>query len=849
MMKLAFVAMSLVVGAIASKAADEVRRVILPERLERGNTAVVPLSPVDSAAWIAPAGKTVPKGGLFLKFRKEFDADGVTPLRFHVSADERFVLMLDGETVARGPDRGAPDMWFFQSYETIPAKGRHVFDAVVWKMAPGQPPLAQLSWQLGFAFAAEGIYDAQLTTGKARWQVAKLERTAMTKHFYQGGCGAECVVRGRGILSEEPDAKTWTAPVVVRPPIVANPSHSSRKPGWLVYPSQLPAQIAREVRPGRCVAVDDQAFVTNGVYFRERDVWGSNAVFRAESAKDSRRTKFDALLRGNGPLEIPPHASVRFLWNLGDYYCAYPVMKTRGGRGSTIGWSWAEALFVGDCFDWHTVVTDKVRKGLGDRNEFIGKYFYGKEDLFLPEGSAGDFTIPWWNCGVWCLIEVKTGDEPLTIDKVALVETRYPFEPEAYFHCDDESLEEVQRICLRGLQMCMHEMHFDCPYYEQQMYGGDTRLQMMMCQALSPDDALNRQAFRLFEVSQRDNGMISMNYPTTWLQESTSFSQYWGMMLGDYAMWRDNPEWVRARMPAVRRMLFGLERHLDADGYQSGAPGWHFVDWVPDWPSGTAPGHDENRSAIDNLLYLLTLRKAVSVENSIGETELAARWARRADELAARIIARFWCERRGLMADTDTCRVGALADAQEMSRFSEHAQALAILTGVLTPEQEARVAEGLASADYLACCTASFSSYLFEAYFKLGRTDLFLKKLNTWREYVKMGLHTPLEGPGDARSDCHAWSANPLYHLHAGIAGVNPAESGFKSVRIAPQPGPLTWIRSKTSTPRGYVVQDLRFDGDKVEGTVVLPENLAGKCIWRGEVHPLHQGKNTFCIR
>ena len=54
----------------------EVRRVILPERLECGNTAVVPLSPVDSAAWIAPAGKTVPKGGLFLKFRKEFDADG-----------------------------------------------------------------------------------------------------------------------------------------------------------------------------------------------------------------------------------------------------------------------------------------------------------------------------------------------------------------------------------------------------------------------------------------------------------------------------------------------------------------------------------------------------------------------------------------------------------------------------------------------------------------------------------------------------------------------------------------------------------------------------------------------------
>ena len=814
---------------------SEFKRVILPERLERGNTAIVPLSPVDSAAWIAPADRTIPKEGLFLKFRKEFDADGVTPLRFHVSADERFVLMLDGETVVRGPDRGAPDMWFFQSYETVPEKGRHVFDAVVWKMAPGQPPLAQLSCQLGFVFAAEGIYDAQLTTGKARWRVAKLGRTAMTRHFYQGGCGAECVVRGRDILSEEPDAQAWTSPVAVRSPVVPNPSRSSRKPGWLVYPSQLPAQIAHEVRPGRCVAVDDQAFVTNGVRFKSgpHDVWGSNAVFRAESAADPRRAKFDALLRGERPLEIPAHTSVRFLWNLGDYYCAYPVMKTRGGEGATVGWSWAEALFVGDCFDWHTVVTDKVRKGLGDRNEFVGKYFYGKEDRFLPEGPAGRFTVPWWNCGVYCLIEVKTGDAPLTIDRVALVETRYPFEPEAYFHCDDESLEAVQRICLRGLQMCMHEMHFDCPYYEQQMYGGDTRLQMMMCQALSPDDALNRQAFRLFEVSQRDNGMISMNYPTTWLQESTSFSQYWGMMLGDYAMWRDNPEWVRARMPAVRRMLFGLERHLDADGFQSGTPGWYFVDWVPDWPSGTAPGHDGNRSAVDNLLYLLTLRKAAFVETSIGEAELAARWTRRADALAKGIAARFWCERRGLVADTP-----------EMDRFSEHAQALAVLTGVLTPEREARVAEGLASADDLARCTASFSSYLFEAYFKLGRTGLFLKKLDTWRAYVKMGLHTPLEGPGDARSDCHAWSSNPLYHLHTGIAGVNPAEPGFRSVRLAPQPGPLKWIKSKTSTPKGYVVQDLRFEGGKVVGTVTLPPGLAGEFVWRGTATPLVPGEN-----
>ena len=816
--------------------ASEVKRIILPERLTRGNTAIVPMSPIDRAAWIAPADTALPPGGLFLKFRKDFAADGRTPLRFHVSADDRFVLLLDGQVIARGPDRGDPNMWFFQTYETVPEKGSHVFDAIVWKMHEHQSPLAQMGWRLGFVFAAEGAYDAALTTGKAKWRVGRLTGTAMTRYKYPTGVGAECVVSGMDLLREEPAA--FVAPVIVRGPIQPTDSHSSRKAGWLMYPSQLPSQIARAVRPGRCVAVDDQAFVTNGIHFKQgpHDVWGSNAVFRAESATDPRRAAFDALVKGDSPLTVPPHASVRYLWNLDQYYCAYPEMKVAGGKGATVRWGWAEALYVGDCFDWHTVVVDKVRKGLGDRNEFVGKYFYGICDTFLPSGAGASFySAPWWHCGKFCLVEVKTGDEPLTIESVALTETRYPLDPEAYFHCSDESLEAVQAVCLRGLQECMHEMHFDCPFYEQQMYGGDTRLQMKITQVLSPEDGLNRQAFRIFEVSQRDNGMISMNYPTKWLQESTTFSEYWAMMLGDYAMWRDNPVWVRTRMPAVRRLLFNLENHLDADGLQVDPPGWSFVDWVPDWKAGLAPDSQTGVSSINNLLYLLALRQAERVETSIGEGELAERWRRRAEDLAARIVAKFWDERRGLVADTPA-----------RDRFSEHAQALAIITGILTPERRARVIRGLAEDADLARCTASFSSYLFEAYFACGRTDLFLKKLDVWREYVRMGLHTPLEGPGDARSDCHAWSANPVYHLHAGVAGVQPAEPGFRSVRIAPQPGPLSWLKAKTSTPKGYVLTDLRFDGGRAKGTVTLPAGLAGTFAFGGSEIRLAPGENRI---
>ena len=36
--------------------------------------------------------------------------------------------------------------------------------------------------------------------------------------------------------------------------------------------------------------------------------------------------------------------------------------------------------------------------------------------------------------------------------------------------------------------MCAHETYMDCPYYEQMMYVGDTRLEVLTTYAISRDD-------------------------------------------------------------------------------------------------------------------------------------------------------------------------------------------------------------------------------------------------------------------------------------------------------------------------------------------------------------------------
>ena len=55
-------------------------------------------------------------------------------------------------------------------------------------------------------------------------------------------------------------------------------------------------------------------------------------------------------------------------------------------------------------------------------------------DTFLPDGRAGArFTTPWWRAGLWVRLTIETADEPLTIDDIAIVETRLPAKMEASF--------------------------------------------------------------------------------------------------------------------------------------------------------------------------------------------------------------------------------------------------------------------------------------------------------------------------------------------------------------------------------------------------------------------------------
>lgn len=815
--------------ALFGEDSTAVKKVFLPVRQSIGDTGILPQQPIDEAAWIWHpdyARQDIPQvpaavrakirgreehfsarwsGPVFLRFKKEFEAaDG--PLVFHVSADERFELFLDGRRIARGPDRSDVEHWSYATYEVKLTPGKHRLEILCWHIGPFAP-MAQLSFRGGFILKADGNYHDKLSTGKAEWEVARLEGLDLVPPGEGSifGVGAELTACGCGPQWKE---GTYVKAEVVRGPVRKTP-YGESVAGWKLFPSTLPDRLDREVKTGHAVALGSGALARN-------------APVKEEHAGNPELPRWQALIEGKGDVTVPADAEIFLLWDLDDYFCAYPVCEVSGGEGAKITWGWTEALYK------------PGSNAKGNRNEFVGKNFRGMVDTFIADGGkARIFSTHWWRAGRYCLITVKAGASPLVLHRLALNEVRYPLENEGSFASGDPDLKGVIDIGVRGLQMCSHETYMDCPFYEQLMYDGDTRLEMLTTDILAADDRLVKRGIELFDFSRRNWGFVNERFPSYVPQHSPTFSMIWALILNDYAYWRNDKNFVKARAIGLRSMLEHFEPYVNADGLLENLPGWPFMDWVPGWNTGNAPD-GKGLSSLNNLLYVYALQKSAEIEEWLGEPLLAARLRAKASRTAEAIRVKFWDESRGLVADT-----------VDRKHWSEHAQCLALLTDTISGDSAKRCFDGLLKDQELKRTTIYFSFYLMETWRKFGRGDLIVEKLDFWKDLVKEGLKTPVEAPGDTRSDCHAWGSHPLFHLHASVAGIRPTSPGFRTVRIEPQPGKIPKIVSRTPHPDGFIVLDLKFEGERCKGSVELPKGITGIFVWKGKEIKLQEGKQV----
>jgi alpha-L-rhamnosidase len=758
-----------------------------------------------SASWVGCADAEEPP--LVAAYRLRFDWPAPSTVRLRVSADERYDLFLDGRRVGRGSERGNLEHWFYETYDVALSAGAHVLVARVFALGP-LAPLAQFHGRPAFLLAAEGEGTRLLETGTAPWEARRLPGYSFEPPVYVWGLRAPVTVDASAFAwgFERGEGDAWR-------PVVVHERASSALADYGIAPS-------RYLQAGTLPAVIDRPWTRA----RVRHVAAVPSVdtlplpVRAADHLEPEAAPWQALFLGRAPLRVPPDTLRRVVVDLEDYVCAYPTLVTSGGKGSLVRLQFAEAL---------REAPDKWNFAKGNRDTIEGRYFLGMGDSFRPDGGEGRrFDALWFGSGRYLEILVRTAAEPLTLESLALRETRYPLELESRFTAADPDLTALQPMLVRGMQMCAHETYFDCPYFEQMQYVADARVEALVQYVMTRDDRLPRKALYLIDASRHASGLTESRHPVREPQFIPWFSLVWIGAVHDYARWRDDAGFVRALLPGVRGVIEAFLVRRDADGLVRTPEGWNDSE-------GT---REQATSALTHWMLVWTLRLAAELEDGFGEPEPAARFRRVARELTRRSDQAFWSEKSGLYSDLP----GGTG-------FSELVQCLALLGGALPPARRERVTEALVRGGAADPVTVHTTHYLFEACRLLGRPQVVFDRLAFWVELQRLGLKTPVESAEPTRSDCHAWGSHPLYHFFATLLGIRPAGWGFREVEIAPLLGPLEHAAGRLVHPSGgEIVVDLEQKGGTLHGRVVLPGEITGTLRLATGSRPLAPGETCF---
>ena len=771
----------------------------------------------DCAAWIWH-----PEKCNMVEFELEWEQENAQEVVCFVSADNRFELYLDDEYIAMGPDRCDVAHWAFSALKLQFSPGTHRLRAHCWHYSheSGIMPLAQLTYRAGFLF---GVEDETLrpvfNTGSAQWRVRALN-----------GVSFEPVCRWIGSATIT-DMNAFSSPAPWVAAEIVDAAREGNRWGAIenfrrLYPSELPEQMR--------ILWDGKAKV--------RAVWeGFEGNIIQIPQQCNAAPEWQAFFNNTSSITVPADSRVAVVADFEDYLCAYPELTVAGGgEDCTIELCWQESFYedANDAPLWNVKPS---------RDVICGKYFLRSKnhqrDTFrnIPETECRCKPF-WWRAGRYILLLIRTGNTPVTLKNLRFFECRYPAEKESDITFDRQELSDIQPMMIRAMQSCMHETFMDCPYFEQLMYVGDGRLECLTAYVLMQDNALCKRAIHLLDWSRPFwNGLVAERYPSAFPQLSATFSALWPLMVRDFMMYRrfDSEKEFKELRSAVRSMHMALAEYVSDRDLLENLPGWSFVDWLKEWNIGVPPpGESAACSAIFSLHYLLSLKAAIELEEYIPENGggLKSYYQNMYDRVAESVLKHFWNEEESLFADD-------LAG----TRFSMHAQCLAILSGVIAREKQKRCFEAMLKKENIAFPTLYFIFYLFETFKVVGEGGKILDYAYIWKDMLDKGAVTTWEKPEPTRSDCHAWGAHLYYHYFASLAGIRPAVPGFREVTVMPAFGELKHISGNMPHPDGVISFDFRKESDHtVSGHITLPGEVGGSFTFGGKTKRLYPGENKL---
>jgi len=754
-----------------------------------------------SAKWITHPTSSLTNYSVFY-FRDTLTINPIpSSLIIYISADTRYRLFVNGNSVCFGPPRSDIAHWVYDSIDIAPylKTGANIIAAQVNNFGSNKP-VAQFSSKSAFIMQGSGANESAINTGTAPWKV----------------------IRDNGYSQLTLAWWDW-----------AN--------GWYAIGGTDSMNCSNRIWGWETLSYNDKSWLTPGQLSASETAWKlvPRVIPFLEESKDNNMTlRFatghpvnisitQGFLNGTDSLLIPANDTVRLIVDQSYHTIGFPSLTVSQGIKSNILITYAESPY------------DTETQAKLNRNLVIG-YIQGCYDKMVPDGGNNRvFTPLWFRVFRYVMFDIVTDTEPLVIKDYHNTYTAYPYQLNASFHSSDLTLDTLWTMCWRTARQCAFETFMDCPYYEQLNYGGDGRVQGMCSMYASGDDRQYKNSINQLNNSMMGTGILEACYPnSSTVINIPTYSLHFIGMLHDIYMYEDNVTFIQKYESSIKSILNWYNSYKSkTTGLLGAIPNWDFVDAV--FPNNGQPaGSTTGNSACVSLIYVRAMLDAVDLFTAIGDATDAATWLQNANTMKTAVYNQCYDPRKQLF--TDSIFTGSKAS------YSEHTNAFAILTDAIDSSLQKTLLLNTIADSAVIRCYPYFKFYFFEAMKKTNLGDLFVNQMGPWINMLQAGLSTFCEhsDPQHDRSDCHGWATSPYYDFLTLICGIQPAKPGFDSAVIKPSFGNLTLIQGTVSNPNGNISVYLTKTNNLVSGTVTIPAGLPSTFVYQDTVISLITGIN-----
>jgi alpha-L-rhamnosidase len=587
--------------------------------------------------------------------------------------------------------------------------------------------------------------------------------------------------------------------------------YAVHQPWYSLVPRDLP-QLVEYNKDAYKVAMQFES-----PQFSKLGHWGDKRPYDAlyslvqDVQKPIEKTKIENIenfLKGKGHLKITDsypteiftkeavyHSTVIF--DFDNVIDGYPYIKVKGAKGAIVDVNYTPYLIDG------TYAPATIINNFSDRIVLSGNQdnWLGSEIRTLR----------------YMAVTVRS-DQAVEFETIGLRVTEYPFKKQETINVDAEPfINDLWTACEKTLQSITTDAFTD-NYQERRQYVQTSYYASLGSYGVHGDSWLQRRYLVQHAQNQLPNGIMPMWAPWGVYKASKQVpgiyeaSHLWLMALRDYYLYSGDETTVRELLPNAEKLAIAMNEIQVKDNLVHLPPYSYWIDWAK-----LAQGE---QNFIINALQLISFQYYAELLTWLGEPQNAKRWSAEADKMR-QSLKRFWSEEKGLFAEN-------MNRGKIDTNFSEHANALAVVSGVATPKQAEIIVQKIINNRDNPEMEESvlFNYWVVEAICRMGYIkegiDYFKKHYahmleegeeGTLWEYANLYAqnkgqrYTGAKDKFEGRSWCTAQGENgfPGITLSRWVLGFQSVTPGLKEIEINALYSPYKEFSGALPTPQGVI--------------------------------------------